>query len=525
MRRATIKVLDSHTPTERITLKEAEDMLDSHWLNALTMGSPHVALLRCPTALGKTRLLERLGEVYQPHEYGHILIAAPNHKLKDEIADRLRGAGLPVVVTPRVYCPSLSVEEARAVDYLYTVGATELALNKLKTLSTKHPELARVLNEMNAARLNSTDILVTTHAQAILTNWGGQGTLAFGSREHYIFDEDPLSTLRGINEVSLAELHRLVDDLVATGRCPQSLGLVRQMIARVESNANLPTRVESFAVPPRELDKVARIVAKSSYTSNVLGLFGASAYCTKTHPITGLGEGLSYVVSRQLPDKQVTILSATASEHIYKRLLSSTRLGLYPIPPVEHVGRLVQFTDYSASRQSLMGAGAKVRSIIQDKLTELGIPPRNVITFKDCKTETWGHPEMHFGNTEGFDTLKGQDIAVVGMPYPNEAQTLLLAFSVGLLDGKHVHIFGEQQTLSRHGYEFKMWTYNDDDLREVQLWYIESNIQQAIGRARHLRCSSRVYLFAGLPHPDAEQSELRESAPLAQGNTQQDHDW
>lgn len=56
-----------------------------------------------------------------------------------------------------------------------------------------------------------------------------------------------------------------------------------------------------------------------------------------------------------------------------------------------------------------------------------------------------------------------------------------------------------------NGYNFLITTYEDALLREIQLHSLESELEQAIGRARLLRYDCTVWLFCGFP---CEQAEL-----------------
>ena len=51
-------------------------------------------------------------------------------------------------------------------------------------------------------------------------------------------------------------------------------------------------------------------------------------------------------------------------------------------------------------------------------------------------------------------------------------------------------------------------TYADATLRAIQFYMIESELEQAVGRARLLRCDCTVNLFSDFP---LKQAELKES--------------
>ncbi|MGN0247264.1 MAG: hypothetical protein ACI4DK_15035 [Lachnospiraceae bacterium] len=50
-----------------------------------------------------------------------------------------------------------------------------------------------------------------------------------------------------------------------------------------------------------------------------------------------------------------------------------------------------------------------------------------------------------------------------------------------------------------NGYSFDICTFDNEKLREIQLWMIESLIEQAVGRARLLRFDCTVKVFARFP--------------------------
>lgn len=47
-------------------------------------------------------------------------------------------------------------------------------------------------------------------------------------------------------------------------------------------------------------------------------------------------------------------------------------------------------------------------------------------------------------------------------------------------------------------------TYDNKTLRNMQLWFINTELEQAVGRARLLRNDCTVYLYSNLPMKQAE---------------------
>ena len=93
--------------------------------------------------------------------------------------------------------------------------------------------------------------------------------------------------------------------------------------------------------------------------------------------------------------------------------------------------------------------------------------------------------------------LEGQDILVVGTPYHAEFIYKLAALSMGLEFDEDEKM--ELRTINYNGYQFQFTTFQDEQLRKILLWMIESELEQAVGRARLLRNVCYVNLFSKCP--------------------------
>jgi len=69
-------------------------------------------------------------------------------------------------------------------------------------------------------------------------------------------------------------------------------------------------------------------------------------------------------------------------------------------------------------------------------------------------------------------------------------------------------------------YVFKFYTYSDPILRDIQFWLIESELEQAVGRARLLRKDCVVYLYSNFPLSQA----ILEDSGFAMGSDPADDD-
>ena len=91
---------------------------------------------------------------------------------------------------------------------------------------------------------------------------------------------------------------------------------------------------------------------------------------------------------------------------------------------------------------------------------------------------------------------------MVGTPYHADFLYKLIAFTLG-------YDFDEDEEMTpqiiyRNGYRVRLNTYQNENLRKVHLWMMDSELDQAAGRARLLRHDCTVHLFSRYPMKQAE---------------------
>jgi len=232
----------------------------------------------------------------------------------------------------------------------------------------------------------------------------------------------------------------------------------------------------------------------NDYEGNLINFFNSNFYAVDSHNASVI----YYINKNTLPEnKKIIILSATADETFYKRLFGE-RLEFYDLSNVELQGTLVQDTNYSFSRTSLNNDNCLEYAL--DKTKDYDA----VVTFASYKNSFPNSvTNMHLGNVLGYDELKGKKVAVVGTPYHNHLMYALFAACLDL-DYKTSDFQMSNQTIERNGIQFNLKTYAHKGLRNIHLSLMESELRQAVGRARLLRESEgKVLLLSKLPLPEA----------------------
>ena len=457
--RGHIEVIE---PIIKMPLVEAEMLFKERFNEALSDNTNSIYLFVLPTAIGKTEALTSINAT----------IAAPTNELKNEISSRMK---VDYIITPDMVCfenESLN----RKIDYYYRIGKPKKVIallydireNKDSNNSINDQQIASNYLSQLICTKNSTQTVLTTHSRAIHSSF---------NNSTIVFDEDPISSLIDIKQMDLTDLRKISYELGNNSEFNCVLELL-------ESS----TRGVIYSTPTQSIDIEAMIenISLSNIESNIFDFFSSDYFIRDTYE----PHIINYVVKRKLPeDKKIIILSATLSLFVYKKLFGE-RLKIIDIRDVEQVGSVIQYTKRSCSRNNL-------KSYVKDISILVGDKP--VITFKSYGGQFKNAiKEMYFGNCSGYDSMKGKDLVVVGTPHRNQVQYLLMAKTLGI-DLKTSDITITYQKVTYNGFRFMFNCFDHEDLREIQLSLIESDLIQAIGRARTLREKATVEVFSNFP--------------------------
>lgn len=176
--------------------------------------------------------------------------------------------------------------------------------------------------------------------------------------------------------------------------------------------------------------------------------------------------------------------------------LSGHFLLYYHCKQAAYKGRLKVYSKYTVSRYNL-GCDEDVKQYILDNRND-----GEVITIKAFEKKFDSH--YHFGAVEGLNCLEGKDINVVGLPNLDDSIYKLYGLLAGLSVEEVVKVDMRPMRIQYNGYDFKLHTFNNYRLRRIQLWNLNSLLEQAVGRARLLRYDCEVRVFARFPIDQAE---------------------
>jgi hypothetical protein len=459
--RGQIKIVEEK---KLISLNEAEKTFKDKFNDVILNGEiGKIYLFSLPTAIGKTEILTSLENT---------IIASPTNDLKNEIASRMK--------TQHVVTPDQIIFENDSLNvsmmYYYRVGLPQKAMELLYKVVSR--PLMYSPNDLQAATdyitknescKTADENIITTHRRAL-----------FGDYAHdtLVFDEDPLQCLLEIKNVRISDFIKLKTD---NSKLQNAISTIIETLISSEFQQVLEN--PSFTIDIEELIEIAIV---EDLNSNIFDFIG-SAYFLRDSRDADL---IHYVVKRSLPEiKKTIIMSATAPVEIYRKMFGD-RLVVISLGDVEQKGKIIQYTKRSCSRNGLEYYFKKIRD-------EVGVLP--LITFKGFKSKfPSALEEIHFGNCSGYDTLKGKDIAVVGTPHRNNLEYYLTGKALGI-DFEISEKVMTMNEISFNGFEFNFNCFINPELRLIQLALIQSDLIQAVGRARTLRTNAIVKVYSNFP--------------------------
>ena len=446
-----------------------------------------INILKASVGAGKTRKIIR---------QKNVLIAVPNHKLKDELAERMEQEGIEFITTPEI--PVFNDKELNEKYSFYqTIGdtkkANQLIKDKANEVSYKTEgyidsqdvledrfAAAEYLRKLNEA-YNCEKTVITTHRRAILSHKSFK-------KKHIIFDEDIFKELLPIVQFKRSDLTDFIKQIQQNEPNKHLAKAFEKDIRAVYAYLDtLPTAIirptekivfnneNNFIHKIAELkggEKIIKFLESDFVMKHVAEDDIERFYAIKKHEI--------------ITDSQVTIVSGTADQWIYEQLLGEREYDFHNLGIAKNIVPITQYTGKAYSKNQV--SKGEIPDIQENT---------KVITYKNHK-EVFPQSDdiMHFGKTSGFDHLKGERISVIGTPIPHPTIVMLYAKVLGL---DYSNQEKENRAFVLGNYRFDMFTYKDDNLAKIETILTQMELEQAVGRGRTSRTDAQLELFAKVP--------------------------
>lgn len=454
-------------------LETVENAMDDLFKEFMASNEPGISILKVPTGIGKTERLVNLRGV---------AIAAPTHKLKAEIGERMNVDNNVTQNLPVFNSRKLNIQIAQ----LYARGCHRQANSLIKLVAKGQFSQAKMndIREAAAYLENLSNLRKVSKESTIITTHERLFHSAF-PQDKLIFDEDPEKLLFEINMFTMNDLENVTNDTFI--KAPTTKAILRDIKKLLEKSEpgiiyETPNEIKQAGLEEKEED-LLEIEVK-----NNLNGFLRSSYFMRDKKNKAY---IRYIILNPFPEnKQVLLMSASISDYIYNTYFGKRIKRTVAFDKVESIGRIIQDTKFSFSRQSL------------DKKIPENIKNQNgfkILTYKEFQKDfDKMSSKLYFGNCAGYDELKGKDLIVLGTPHINPIKYLFIAAALGF-DVNSMNQKMRFQEAERNGFGFKFNTYDDEVLQTIQMDLIEAELIQAVGRARTLREDCEVRVYSNLP--------------------------
>lgn len=475
---------DPNCDIKYYSLEEAQDDAYDVIHEAYMQNDNRIHIIKAQVGIGKSHSYLRIMEENPGKRF---LIAAPTNLLKNELYKKAKAMGSNVCVTPSLeeIKDKIPTKVWKKIQWLYKRGQhCSVALCLKNALENEDIPCLKKYMEQKERVKRSKGCLITTHRYMLTME--EQRLNEFDS---IIVDEDVIfkSIVTNQGEITLSALKKL-------GQNTSDPKLHRK-IKELLTQAEMKSCVE---LVPFEYDIEEDTIVNNDKKSAPLDIPSFCAakyfYIRRAKNERNLKEDtVSFLKPSTLKDRKHIIVSATADEDVCCQFFGMDRTTFHECKQATYKGKLLQYPDKSMSRSSIDNDKGIVRRLMK----HFNLDESHVITFM---REDIGF--LHFGNTEGSNALEGQAILVVGTPYHADFLYKLIAFTLGYEFDEDEEM--TPQVICRNGYRVRLNTYKNENLRKVHLWMMDSELDQAAGRARLLRHDCTVHLFSRFPMKQAE---------------------
>ncbi|MCC8051420.1 MAG: hypothetical protein LIP10_12340 [Clostridiales bacterium] len=485
-------------PESYYPMEDARKNLRRNLEEAILSNRKGIHLIKAQTALGKTHTYINL---IAEHPEKKFLVALPTNLLKEEVYKKIR-----IILGEKEVAVTLSVDD-RASLVQYDIKdeihrnhergqhhATRLIVKKyLKKVKKETPEAKAMIEELEKLMsgldaIKDHRVIITTHAFML------QLPLEFLSKYIVIVDEDILL-------LQLFKCIKSVPESILESLAVQNINeysALAKEILNAEHGVYQIIHSNPYANEPTE-EQLNHI--EGAWNGNIPDLKYAESFVKLENEEEG-ERIVYYYCPPKLQSLKYIVLSATLNDKLYKIYFKKQGIRVYdnyPEMKAEYRGRLLQWTYYSLGRQDLskrLETFDYAKEVADDEklcfITFVNFPGKSLL-------KNVNFSKLHFGNAIGVNSLSGKNIGVVGTYFQQEQAYKLVGCYLGADVNTPTDKMPHRRRVDYKNKNFVITTYKNDLLREIQLYSIESEMEQCIGRARLLSKDCTVYLFSCFP--------------------------
>lgn len=521
--------------------KTVRDELYESFNNDCTSKERKIFIYKCFVGTGKTQMyIDKLLEFIEQHKT--VIIALPTHALKNEIISRISSKidedliANTIIIVPAL--PKVDDDEFNHhVNSFYSIGDYNGANNYIMQYVSQLEEDKVDIKEAFESYLNIISDLKDssyTKGKLILATHERLLSLKAVVPDIIIIDEDIKGSILKTEIVPIAELYSLSSKLESLIKNGKNVDSISTIIDRISIILKAETgKVNSFNAEINYKDRIRTSLLHEIstdrgiyYNSKIIDLLVNDCTYIKSsnkdnedNEVTK--EVINYIYKRNLPfnNCKIFIMSATSDKEISESLYGKNNVVYheFDIPKLKANITLDYNHPYSKEwlRKEIKNKKnftSYITTMMNLEITKYGLVPKNnkrkplIITFKEFEKyfiELGFDILLHFGNTTGFNEYKGKDIAIFGTynldPITYTLYTKAIYPEANIKKVPKSNELGEV-LVSNNNYKFYIYTSKESsEYRKIQLWNIESETIQALGRARPIDNKCNIIIYSNVP--------------------------
>ena len=525
--------------TSNIELNEARILMPTYYEQAL-QSSKKVNVIRAGCGVGKTTAMLPI-LVREVQAGKKVVYAAPTHKLLNETCARVlaRADGsIKIYRQPDLvkYIEKSDTSLAAEIKLWWATGHHGTAANQIRqwarkqSSENKYDSMNR--NDLDEKGRDIIDFLEASdhqHDRSPALWLMTHARLVYGSVEADLcfVDEDILmKNLLVVRQCGFSSLNQLISGLQAMKFNPKTQPKEREQ-AELGASAINKLMQEIWAAGKGQVTPMPALDFSSAknlkkalpcpvrFCSDREETEGAESdvlefLTSNTRAFIWHGrDTIDYISRRDLPVKvgKYIIASASANKWLYEAFFEENGFELFSMPLIAHQGEVYLHPEKSFANNAFeLKRKEKTLALIETILEAR--PHSGVICSKTVKDAL---PDAHqnrvvatFGSTEGLNQFEGKDLLVIGALHRPDYVYKLIAVALGHRLGLNTTQALQHRCVRRNGFEFYAVTFDDEFLQEVQFALIETELEQAVGRARIGEHNCRVDMYTNIPLPQCK---------------------
>ena len=463
------------------------NLVSTQLVDLFDASNNNLRVINCQTGIGKTEIMIKTALKKE----GQFIIAGLTYDFLDEILMRFNN--LSVVALPRPFKLPYFRDE---FEQLVKIYGSEMAFKRTIQNAKEKQSCPMQKANFNVLKEYSSNLTVFKkfHKKVSLITHQmcyselHQNNPQFSKIKTLFIDEDFFHLVFSISSLSYKNWSCFVDEI----HKEKFWNKIQDQVIEYEItiyidylNGLLFNQIVENNTPYiKDFKKFKEYVQRQKYGFLVLELLDCAFIVRESTGFLGIHKPLD---EKQFGQNTI-MLSATADPFFYKNLYPNITYNQLPL--VENKVKVIQYTNCMFSKNQMKRANCFLPEVGNSK----------VITYKEMKHlfPTKNQCELHFGNLEGRDLLKGQDITIIGTPVPPPVVTELYAALLGIKATLSNRI-KKLRLVELDGFKFKMYTYVDEGLTQIEIRLARAQIEQAIGRARTIRSDAKVKVYSNIP--------------------------